>query len=469
MAFTEELTCRKLWGFDCNLILHKSDNYMCLEEDHHEPDKAKIVSHASALEFDLFLVGDVLNGLKKLDPSHELIKFLSSVKEGRRYAVSSVNVPAYSIDQVSMISSSYRLTEIATSPNTPEETLEYLSTSHSLSVRLAVARNPYTPSKTLSRMYKEGPFELFLALADNVACPTYVLLDLARKHRGSVGKQLAQNPSITEEIATLLLKAEDSYTRIFLASFNNISLTLKKELAVDDDWRVRYALGRSANLEEEVIDILMQDEKDAVRSAIACNQSTPCEKLKILSDEEPYVIRYRLVQNQNLPLDLFAKLSNDRFEPVRRVAASNPYSPFFYDDADMEHLLAAEPEYAWVSLLSSNEAPEIIKSKIREIAHTQKNVRISEFGLPDRRNIFLLADLIADGRIATDLESMYNVIYHLCQYPKDSDRIEEFAFFVLQEHEYSQEVRLKVRSIIISNMRESGTRLQAILRHTAGV
>lgn len=464
----DELTCRRLWGFDCNLVLSKHNSFICPEEDHYSEDLFKIVDKSVKDGFDPFLIGSVLSGEKRLEPNHDFIRFLSMIPEGRRYAASSVNVPTYSVEQVSTISSSYRLTEIASAPNTPADALDYLSTQSSLSIKLAVARNSSTAEHTLRRMYREGPFEIFLALAENISTPVDILLDLAKKHRNAVGKNLAQNQAINMEIRSLLIKSEDVYARIFMASSELCPEETQILLAKDEDWRVRYALGRSKGVTETILKELFQDEKDAVRSAVAYSPYTPSDLLEQLSQEEPYVIRYRLAQNQNLPLHLFTPLLEDKEVAVRKILATNPYTPLFYDEADMRHVIEQSPEYGWVCLLSANEAPEIIKSEIRGLASRQGKAAINDFVSPDRKNLFLIADLVADGRLAMSAESHYSLIYQLCQYPKDSDRLEEFAFFVLQENGYSQESRIRVRNIIVSNMRDAGTRVQAILRHTAG-
>ncbi len=466
MSLNSKITCERLWGFECELVLSEESKYICPEEDHLDQELYRLISTAINEGFDPGLVGDVIHGRKRLDPNHEFIKFLSYNPEGRKYAAKSVNVPTYTVEQVKYISSNYKLSEIASAPNTSPETLEYLATLGSVSVRIAVAKNFNTPVESLRRLYREGPFEVVLGIAQNIAAPTDLLSTIAKRHLGAAGKYLALNKAASSEILTILTEADDPYTRIQVAANSIADEEVQMQLAEDPDWRVRYALGRSKAVSQNVLDRLFRDEHEAVRSAVAYNSATPLELLEKLAQEEAYVVRYRLAQNSKLPLTIFVRLINDTDEAVRRVSTTNPYSPFFYSPEDMQRVTDELPHYSWVSLLSNSEVPEHLKSIIRENAYFQRDVTLNEFAMMERKNLFLMADLVADGRLNLTHQGQLNLVLQLCHYPKDSDRLEEFAFHVLRENDFSQDIRVKIRSMITNNFKGESTRIQAILRHT---
>ena len=466
MSLNSKITCERLWGFECELVLNEESKYICPEEDHLDTELYRLVSLAIEDGFDPGLIGDVLHERKRLEPDHDFIKFLSYTPEGRKYAAKSVNVPTYSVEQVKYISSNYKLTEIASAPNTSPETLEYLATLGSVSVRIAVAKNFNTPPDSLRRLYREGPFEVILGIAQNIAAPPDLLSAIAKRHLGAAGKYLALNKAANTEILGILTDADDPYTRIQVAANCFADEEVQLQLAEDPDWRVRYALGRSKSVSQNVLNRLFRDDREAVRSAVAYNSATPIDLLEKLAEEEAYVVRYRLAQNSKLPLNLFVRLINDEDEAVRRVSTTNPYSPFFYGEEDMQRVVEQHPHYGWVSLLSNTEVPETLKSFIRDNAFFQREVALNEYAMMERKNIFLLADLVADGRINMPHQSQMNLVLQLCHYPKDSDRLEEFAFHVLRENDFSQDIRVRIRSMITNNFKGESTRIQAILRHT---
>ncbi|MDA8196214.1 MAG: HEAT repeat domain-containing protein [Actinomycetota bacterium] len=466
MSLNSKITCERLWGFECELVLSEDSNYVCPEEDHHDPELHRLVTLAIDDGFDPGLIGDVLHGRKRLEPGHDFIKFLSYTPEGRKYAAHSVNVPTYSVEQVKYISSNYKLTEVASAPNTAPETLEYLATLGSVSVRIAVAKNFNTPADSLRRLYREGPFEVILGIAQNIAAPPDLLNTIAKRHLAAAGKYLATNKGSNSEVLTLLVEAVDPYTRIQVAANSIADEETQLQLAEDPDWRVRYALGRSKSVSQNVLSRLFHDDREAVRSAVAYNSGTPVEILEQLATEEAYVVRYRLAQNSKLPLSIFIRLLNDTDQAVRRVSTTNPYSPFFYGESEMRKVVEEQPHYSWVNLLSNSEVPEDLKSHIRDNAYLQRDIALNEYMAMDRKNLFLLADLVADGMLNMPFESQLHVVQQLCHHPKDSDRLEEFAFHVLRENDFSQEIRVRIRSMITNNFKGESTRIQAILRHT---
>jgi hypothetical protein len=466
MSLNSKITCERLWGFECELVLNEESRYICPEEDHLNNEIHRLVSLALDEGFDPGLVGDVIHGRKRLEPDHDFIKFLSYTPEGRKYAAKSVNVPTYSVEQVKYISSNYKLTEIASAPNTAPETLEHLATLGSVSIRIAVAKNFNTPPDSLRRLYREGPFEVILGISQNIAAPPDLLSAIAKRHLGAAGKYLALNRAADSEILAILTDADDPYTRIQVAANSIADEEIQMQLAEDPDWRVRYALGRSKSVSQNVLDRLYRDDREAVRSAVAYNSGTPLGLLEKLAEEEAYVVRYRLAQNSKLPLNLFVQLVSDADEAVRRVSTTNPYSPFFYREEDMQKVVNESPHYGWVTLLSNTEVPEALKSFVRDNAHLQRDVAINEFATMERKNLFLMADLVADGRLNMPHHSQMNLIFQLCHYPKDSDRLEEFAFHVLRENDFSQDIRVRIRSMITNNFKGESTRIQAILRHT---
>ena len=279
---------------------------------------------------------------------------------------------------------------VALSANAPPQLLSFLATDERSAVRRSVARNPNTPQTTLMLFAGDVDREVQIALIQNPQLPVAIfktlleILDDAGRKRMArtmpcyptilkklamypnlkVGRMVAWNPNLSDDMLAWLTKSSDVILRcgvarykrglpdgtfrILLETGNNevlsalasnpklresmllllferfrsapvgqlgdgspsvvLSLCYNKSTPVELQLRIatefpelRRAFGRNANASPDILQMLAMDDDFVARCAAASHPSTPPESLGILTRDQQWVVRRDALWNVSTP------------------------------------------------------------------------------------------------------------------------------------------------------------------------
>lgn len=109
-----------------------------------------------------------------------------------------------------------------------------------------------------------------------------------------------------------------------------------RELAADQDHRVRRRLAENASTPLDIVELLACDANAEVRIAVAENAGLPRQILESLVDDDDVYVRFALAGQYSLPLDLLEKLANDDDNPYVRDHADRTLQGLFLEKALQE-------------------------------------------------------------------------------------------------------------------------------------
>ena len=104
---------------------------------------------------------------------------------------------------------------------------------------------------------------------------------------------------VTQRALTKLAKG-NSMIRKVIAAHPMCSPKLRKELAVDDDWRIREAVANNEAAELEILEAMGTDPDRDVRGAVARHANTPLAVLEALSADSDHSVRAAVLANPKL-------------------------------------------------------------------------------------------------------------------------------------------------------------------------
>jgi len=250
---------------------------------------------------------------------------------------------------------------VAVHLHTPLASLEVLSGDEQPDVRVQIAQNPRTPRSLLLRLAQDDHWKVRQAVAVNLSTPAEVLGQLAHDPDRDVRQAVADNPQVPEAALESLfagwfagLDAQMSLVELYqraknleplrpelldkLAQGNDWAKRLAarhpftptetlRNLARDEDWRVRQAVATNLRLAVDVLSHLTSDTDADVRRAVVAHPQATEEILERLSVDDQQDIRLQVALHPRAPLLALSILLADHDEQVRQAAQIHPRTP----------------------------------------------------------------------------------------------------------------------------------------------
>jgi Leucine rich repeat variant len=205
---------------------------------------------------------------------------------------------------------------VAKHPQTLEKTIALLTRDTDYDVRTSVAEHPLLRQRDLKRLASDPHFAVRLAIALRSDTPTAVLDAMIFDDTDHVREAVLANPRLSAEALALhdavmlgthvsqraltKLAKGNSMIRKIIASHPCCSATVRAELAVDDDWRIREAVARNQATETSLLEAMANDADRDVRAAVAAHADTPIETLLSLSGDSDNNVRTAVLANPKL-------------------------------------------------------------------------------------------------------------------------------------------------------------------------
>ncbi len=159
--------------------------------------------------------------------------------------------------------------------------------------------------------------DLRARIAWNRSVPLDILLKLFNDSNKMVRCAAYQNDNATPELLQKTIKSSWSKHKICLLATNNAPVEFLRQVAVDNDDRIRRYVARHSNTPPDVLLSLSKDNSKSVRLSVASNHSTPGEALAQLAKSDNSNQRRLVAQNLNTPMYVLEQLMNDPDPKVR--------------------------------------------------------------------------------------------------------------------------------------------------------
>ena len=138
---------------------------------------------------------------------------------------------------------------------------------------------------------------------------------------------LLESDSTSPEILKELAEDEDVKVRREVAMKPKTPVEAFMQLAEDEDMEVRRRVTMNPNTPVDILTKLAEDENKMVRQQIAKRFRTPVEALRKLAEDEDANVRYEVAKHPNTPVEALMKLAEDKNEGVRYAVVRNPRTP----------------------------------------------------------------------------------------------------------------------------------------------
>ena len=209
---------------------------------------------------------------------------------------------------------------LAENRNTPVNTLEKLSQSISYQVLKAVSRNPSSPLNILENFAQRD-------LLKKKKILIYDCVDSSESEERFLYYYLSHNPRLTPEILGILANDISPDVRINLISHQNITTEIQTKLANDESPQVRKAVAGYRKSPITILELLTADESPDVRQALAKNLKTSSSILETLALDISPNVRKNVAENHNTPATVLEQLAQDEIKTISFGVIDNPNTP----------------------------------------------------------------------------------------------------------------------------------------------
>ncbi|MGB4811263.1 MAG: hypothetical protein WBP13_02100 [Methylophilaceae bacterium] len=223
-------------------------------------------------------------------------------------------------------------------PNTPTQALSRLfadkpDSKAGASLKVLIAQHPHVSTTLLKDVVTfENDLECLKAVSKNPAADAEVLSVLLSRMSsgqqiGIFNKNIAENPSTSADLLTLIFTKGDAYTRAAVIKHLNCPQALLNQAVDDDNVFIKRALASDERLPKEVLLKLATHQDKPVRSTVAANPATPRAIIKLLIQDNSYAVRRSIASRADLTMASIQQLVDDRDDWVRQRLARNPKVP----------------------------------------------------------------------------------------------------------------------------------------------
>lgn len=227
---------------------------------------------------------------------------------------------------------------IAKQSTTAPVILDQLASDNHETVRKAIAANSNTATATLEKLAIDRVLEVRMAVVKNPKASAHALNILADDVYEKVRKAVLRHPNLSGDALFKLRKIIPTYnleSQLSKAAQNSsTSVEILKQMAQQQEWRVRAGVAKNPNVPIELLAELAMDSVGYVRQAVAEHPKTPPEvlfKMLLGREPEPHPIlsdRIGLHRNAINNADLIiAPLIDANNVDVQVKIASNPNLP----------------------------------------------------------------------------------------------------------------------------------------------
>lgn len=208
---------------------------------------------------------------------------------------------------------------LAENRNTPVNTLEKLSQSNGYRVTKAVLNNPSIPLSTLKK-FAQRDFSINAVTESDEDSSYY-------QSEEYFLSQLARNPKLSPEILEILVNNVNPEVRYSLIHHRNITTKIQAILANDESPQVRKAVAGYRKSPIEILELLTTDESPDVRQALAKNSNTSSSILETLALDISANVRKNVAENHNTPATVLEQLAQDEIKTISFGVIDNPNTP----------------------------------------------------------------------------------------------------------------------------------------------